>query len=108
MSRSICNGNELYDFIKFLGQYKSLSILDCNTLVKIALERYHSKLYVTETNFLVYDCWDGCFCVTPISLCKKLINMLSKELSLSSDKSYLMHELSQLYSIAMKEKKIFV
>lgn len=103
MSREICKGTELYAFIGSLGQYRSLTVTDCNILVEIALERYHSSLYVTENNFLVYDCWDGCFCVNPISLCRRLIDMLLNELKISPDNS-LKRELSQLYSIVVKEK----
>lgn len=108
MSRAICNGRDLYDFINFLGQYKALDIIDCDVLVKIALEWYHAQLYITETNFLIYDCWDGCFCVNPMSLCNRLKNMLLEELKLSPDKLYLRHEIAQLYAISKKEKMICV
>lgn len=95
-SKEINTGEELYCYLSYLGQYKVFSRSDCDTLVRIALSRPHSFLYATDTNLLVYDYWDGCFCVNPYSLCTRLRASLLEELKQRPDKAELMKDVALL------------
>lgn len=82
MSRNIYTGEELYNYLQHQNQYKAFSIEDCEKLIRCALHRRHSSLYVTDTYLLIYDCWDGCFCTNPINLLVMVNRMVKEEMNL--------------------------
>ena len=81
MSRNICNGKELYNYLQHQNQYKAFSVEDCEMLIRCALHRRHSSIYVTDTYLLIYDCWEGCFCTNPINLLVMVNRMVDEEIN---------------------------
>lgn len=107
MSREINTGEELYCYLSYLGQYQTFSRSDCDVLVRIARSRPHSFLYTTDTNLLVYDYPDGCFCVNPYSLCTRLKSSLLEEMALHPDRTGLINDIALLDGMipSPKERK---